>query len=77
MGWAQAHIRLLPVTTDKEQSEIQKWLDYSKRVIIDETAIDTQIKKRLNLALPHIKNALNDVNKGKAESRYLSKSDGR
>jgi len=77
MGWAQAHIRLLPVTSDKEQSEIQKWLDNSKRVIIDETAIDTQIKKRLDLALPYIKKALSDVNEGKAESRYLSKGDGR
>lgn len=77
MGWAQAHIRLLPVKIDEKQSAIQKWLDNSKQVIIDDAAIDTQIKSRLNLALPYIERALNNVNSGEAESRYLNKTDGR
>ncbi len=77
MGWSQAHVKLLPIKSDKEQNEIQKWLTNSKKVTIDETAIDPQVKKRLNLALPHIKTALNNVDKGKAEARYLRKSDGR
>ena len=76
MGLIQPHIKLLPVTSDQEQDELQKWLNNSKRVMIDETAIDAQIKERLNLALPHIKKALNDVNKGEVDRIYFHKNYG-
>ncbi len=77
MGWAQAHIRLLPVTSETAQEELQNWLDNSIQVAVDDAAIDALIQERLDLALPYIKTALKNVNEGKAESRSLSKGDAR
>lgn len=76
MGFIQPHIKLLPVTSDQEQEELQEWLDKdaAKHVIIDETAIDAQIKERLNLALPHINKALKKVNEGKVDRIYFHKN---
>ena len=76
MGWTQAHIRLLPVTKESGQDKIEKWLQNCKRVVIDEAALDDQIKKRLSLPLPHISQTLSDVREGKYESRKLSIGDG-
>jgi len=76
-GMMLPHIRLLPVTNDIKQSDIQVWLDDSKHVIIDETVISAQINERLDLALPYIKIIIHDANDGKYESRVLGKRDGR
>jgi hypothetical protein len=76
MGWTQAHIRLLPVTKEKGQDQIQKWRQRCKRMTLDETAIDAHVQKRLDLPLPHIRKALADLSAGKYESRHLAAGDG-
>ncbi len=75
-GWLQPHIRLLPVTIEKKQSEIQAWLDSCNLVTVDEMVLDTRIKERLDLALPYIKTVINDIDDGKSECRFLNIEDG-
>lgn len=77
MGWSQPHIKLLPVNGETEQKDLDKWVNGSKKVKLDDAAIDETIKKRLDLALPHIEEALTKVKNGQLESRKLTADDGR
>ena len=74
MGWTQAHIRLLPVNEDTEESELKQWLEKSERITIDQSLMDDKVTQRLNSSLPIIEEAAELVSQGKIEKRMLKKS---
>ncbi len=77
MGWAQANIDLLPVKNEIKQSEIQEWMDKSVRIEMDKSAIDENIKNRLEAAMPLVGKTITNIEKGELEADLLEGKDGR
>ncbi|RLC07265.1 MAG: hypothetical protein DRI57_26175 [Deltaproteobacteria bacterium] len=75
MGMTQGHVRLLPVSSDKQKRKLGEWIDASSLMTLDEGAIDDSVRQRLDAALPLIEKTIQDVNEGKTETRKLSASD--
>lgn len=77
MGWNQAHLRLLPVTSEKTNAEIDGWKAKSKLVKIDESLINEDFRSQINKAFPYIKDIKTKVDNDKVETRELKVEDGR
>ena len=77
MGWSQANINMLPVKNDLEQKEIQEWMDKSVGMELDKSAINENIQKRLEAAIPLLKKTIADVEEGRLKAELLEDRDGR
>jgi len=76
-GWTQAHVRIIPVKQDFEQSVIDNWMRYSEWLVFDEQNLKSPIKERMEAAVPFIEKAIEQVQANLQETRVLNVADSR
>jgi len=76
-GLGGLSINLSPIKNDVTQTELQKWIDSTKRVELNESAITANIQKRLSAALPYIDKVIKNDETETVKIAYLKQEDGR
>ena len=76
-GWGQPHIRIIPVTSEFDSSEVNKWMGSYERLTIDKENLKPSIQFRIEAARPFLAEAMQNVKAGLHETRILRTTDAR
>jgi len=72
MGWNQAHIQIIPMSTTEDAKQIAKWRSNAKLIALDPTVLASdEFSQRIELALDLVNEKIEQVKMGKINSRKL------